>query len=430
MTKFQSRWTRSVAAAALTLGMAGFAVAPAAAQGKKDKKEAAAPKQSVSKAFMPHAQKAQKALEAKDFATVDAAIAEGASSASEPYDKYLLGFFTLQSGLAAADEAKQARGVEAMVESGGAPAAELPKFQFFAGQFAYKAKDYAKAARYFGAARASGYAQPSLPAMYIDALFKANQASTALTETEALIAAETAAGRRPSETLYVAPAQHFQAAGNKAEMINWIIRRAAAYPDAKVWNSTIMLYLQNTTNDKDMTLDALRLLRAANAMSKRVEYVEYAALASELGLPGETVSLIDAGRTAGTVAKTDSFFNDIYGRQQPQIAADRGALARDEASAKTAANGVRARSTGDALLSYGEYARAAAMYELALSKGGVDANVVRTRLGMVQAMQGNPAAIATLDAVTGPRKQLANLWKAWAQRGSALPAATAAAPAG
>jgi hypothetical protein len=65
---------------------------------------------------------------------------------------------------------------------------------------------------------------------------------------------------------------------------------------------------------------------------------------------------------------------------------------------------------------YGQLAEAAAMYRLALSKGGVDADTVQIRLGMVLAKSGDKAgAQAAFQAVAGPgpRKAIAQYWLIW-----------------
>ena len=100
-----------------------------------------------------------------------------------------------------------------------------------------------------------------------------------------------------------------------------------------------------------------------------------------------------------------------------------GAAAADKASlpglakdAAKAANGKLALSTGDAMYGYGQYADAAAMYKLALSKGGIDADTANLRLGMVLAKSGDKVgAEAAFKAVAGPgaRKTLARYWLIW-----------------
>jgi hypothetical protein len=68
----------------------------------------------------------------------------------------------------------------------------------------------------------------------------------------------------------------------------------------------------------------------------------------------------------------------------------------------------------DVYAGYRDYAKAADLYRVALQKGGVDANLVNTRLGIALAMGGQRAdAEAAFGKVAGVRAPLANLWRAW-----------------
>ena len=68
----------------------------------------------------------------------------------------------------------------------------------------------------------------------------------------------------------------------------------------------------------------------------------------------------------------------------------------------------------DGHLSYGEYAKAVTLYRSALTKTGVDADTVNTRLGISLAMSGDKeGARAAFQAVKGPRAEIAALWIAY-----------------
>ena len=97
-----------------------------------------------------------------------------------------------------------------------------------------------------------------------------------------------------------------------------------------------------------------------------------------------------------------------------RIAEDRASLAGVDTKARAAANGTLAMKTAAAYFGYGDYAKAVDLYRVALQKGGVDANVVNTRLGIALALAGQKAEATTaLQAVTGTRADLAQLWLAW-----------------
>ena len=87
-------------------------------------------------------------------------------------------------------------------------------------------------------------------------------------------------------------------------------------------------------------------------------------------------------------------------------------------------------TAADAALSFGDYAQAAELYRLALSKGGVDTATANTRLGIALARSGDKVGAAqVLAQVTGPRAAAAKLWTAYTgQQGSLAQATPPAAP--
>ncbi len=94
-------------------------------------------------------------------------------------------------------------------------------------------------------------------------------------------------------------------------------------------------------------------------------------------------------------------------------AASLPSLEKDARAANATA--VTAVASGDAFLSYGEAAKAEALYQIALGKPGVDQGRALTRLGIAQTDQGKYAeAQATFAKITGPRKPIADLWSAYA----------------
>ncbi len=87
---------------------------------------------------------------------------------------------------------------------------------------------------------------------------------------------------------------------------------------------------------------------------------------------------------------------------------------------------VTVSGAADAFLSYGDAAKAEALYAIAMNKPGADAARLLTRQGIAQLDQGNlTGAQATFARVpAGPRKYIAQLWGLYAvQKASPAPAA-------
>ena len=421
-TRFRPMTATALAA---VLGCALIATATPAAAKEKPKKEEAAqgPKVSPSKAFMPAVKKMGDATKAKDAAALQAALAEGQATATSNDDKYLMGFYTLQLGILNKDEATQSQGLEAALDSGLVPAADLGNYNFYSGRFAYVKKDYVKAATRFEAAKAAGSTDSSLPLLLMDSYLNSGRVDQGIALAKATIDAERAAGRVPSEELYVRPAKALQAAKRTDELLDMLTLRVRDYPQPAVWRNTLYILLQQAGADKELNLDILRLMRASGAMTDRGEYLEYAAMATEAGYPGEVVSLVQQGIANKVFTDRDERFSQILSSQTERAKADRPGLLAD--AGKPVANPKAARATADALVGIGEIAKAIPLYEAIAASDPI----AQYRLGVAQALSGqNDVALATLAKVQGNRARLAKLWTVYVQTKTA-PAAVAAAPA-
>ncbi len=417
----------SATAVAAVLGCALIVAAPAAAKEKPKKEEEQKGAQlKPSKEFSPALKKLTEAAKAKDMAALEAALAEGQASATSPDDKYLVSFYELQLGIGKSDKAIQGKALDGMLESGLTPPESLAAYNFFSGNFAYGDKDYAKAVKRLEAAKAAGSTEQGLPVLLMDSYLKLNQVDQGLAVAKDAIAAARAAGRVPSEELYVRPAGALQAAKRNGELLDMLAMRLEDYPQPVIWRNTLFILLQQEASDKVMNLDTFRLMRATKSMTQRPEYLEYAALATEAGYPSEAVAVIKEGQAANVIQTSDERFNTILESQEPRAKADAVALKADAAKPATAANPKLARQTADGLIGIGDYATAISLYEKAAAGGDP---LAQYRLGVAQALAGQKdAAIASFAKVQGDRARLANLWTIHLSA-KAPAAAAAAAPA-
>ncbi|WP_263588612.1 tetratricopeptide repeat protein [Sphingopyxis sp. GC21] len=417
----------SATAVAAVLGCALIVAAPAAAKEKPKKEEEQKGAQlKPSKEFSPALKKLTEAAKAKDMAALEAALAEGQASATSPDDKYLVSFYELQLGIGKTDKAIQGKALDGMLESGLTPPESLAAYNFFSGNFAYGDKDYAKAVKRLEAAKAAGSTEQGLSVLLMDSYLKLNQVDQGLAVAKEAIAAARAAGRVPSEELYVRPAGALQAAKRNGELLDMLAMRLQDYPQPVIWRNTLFILLQQEASDKVMNLDTFRLMRATKSMTQRPEYLEYAALATEAGYPSEAVAVIKEGQAANVIQTSDERFNTILESQEPRAKADAVALKADAAKPATAANPKLARQTADGLVGIGDYATAISLYEKAAAGGDP---LAQYRLGVAQALAGQKdAAIASFAKVQGDRARLAKLWTIHLSA-TAPAAAAAAAPA-
>ncbi|AGH49029.1 MULTISPECIES: hypothetical protein [Sphingomonas] len=403
----------------LALALSGVAVVgvqPALAA-KKEKEQAGKPQ------LTPAVREAVAATQAaigpdrnapKDIATAVAKAGEARSAAQTPDDKFYAGSVSYDVGLAQKDKTLQAQALDLMLESGKVPAASLGNFWVVRGRLAYESKDYARAEQAFDQATKAGDSSTESYALLVESKDKLGKPAEALAVLQEAINKAQAAGQPLPEAYY----QRGVAIGYKAKLGPQVadITQAwlKAYPSQDNWRDSLITYRDLNKIDADQELDLMRLMRTAKALKGESDYYTYAE-AVYLKFPGEGKAVIDEGVAAGMLKLTPNsnikLFSDTA---NSRVAADKADLAGAAASAAKAANGVAARATADSYLGYGEYAKAAELYKVALQKGGVDANVVNTRLGMALARAGQKEeAKQVFSQITGPRQGLAKYWLIW-----------------
>jgi tetratricopeptide (TPR) repeat protein len=406
-----------------TLALVGALVlaAPAGAQRKsKGKEEGSAPKLQLSKEVQPLLAQAQKAQTDKDFAGSVALLAQAdAIPTKTTDDSYMIGMLRINAGLGTQDNALVEKGIEQALATGRVAVEDQPKFIRNLGSLALQRNDYQKALaefdRYLQLVPTDATVMVEVAELHRRAK---NNAKAVEMMTQAIAVQEKNTGAKADESWYrraLAVAYDSNMAGETVKASEALVK---AYPSGQNWRDVVLIFRESNRLDDQTNLDALRLQRAASGLAGERDYYEYAETASMRGLPGESKAVIDAGVAAGALNLGKPVIKELNTKVSGEIKADRAGLPQADKEAKAAANGRAALATGDAHLGYGEYAQAAELYRLALQKGGVDANVVNTRLGIALARSGDKAgAAAALNAVTAqPRAQLARFWLIWAEQ--------------
>jgi hypothetical protein len=176
---------------------------------------------------------------------------------------------------------------------------------------------------------------------------------------------------------------------------------------------------------KEESLDLGRLFLRTGALDTDPKYtsrefIEYIQAADPRRLPGEVQKVAELGIAKGALLTSDPFVTDSLTQAKGRVAADKASLAALEKDGRASPNGKSAVATADAYLSYGEDAKAEEMYQIALTKGGIDTDRALTRLGIAQVDLGKTAeAQATFAKVGGVRAPLAKLWSVYASKKTA-----------
>ena len=451
-------FARTALGLALAMGVAAGGVS-APAMAKEKEKKAEAPKITLSKGFMPAYQATKTALDAaakrpdvvagREAATAaenayrsaqgkaardaarakyDAAIAalgtvvaaenqavENAfTAATTPDDKFVAGQLGLTLGQLSLDKKMQRRGLQSLVDSGKVAAADAAKFNYYIGGLAFDSRDYAGARAAFQAAIAGGYTEGGIDGLLADSYFNDNQVAEGLKVLNAAIAKRGAAA--PEDWIRKGIVVSYKAK-LAPEAVAFSNKLVEGYPNKENWALAIAVIRDMSQFQNQEQLDLMRLMDRTASWSEARDYFEYIQAADPRRLPAEALKVIDLGIASGKLQASDVSVSDARNIASGRIAADKASLVGLERDARAASgSAATAMAGGDAYLSYGDAAKAEALYQIALSKPGVDAPRVLTRLGIAQTDLGKTAeAQATFAKVTGLRAPIAALWSAYAK---------------
>lgn len=406
----------AVSALLLGVGAATFAT-PAFAREKKTEEASKGPKLSAEvRKQLVDAQTKQKA---GDNAGALAALrlAEQAPNRT-PDDNYYIANLKIGIGQATKDNAVIKEGLEGALASGQATPEQQITFNRVLGDLAVNAKDYPTATRYYQAVL---QAKPedtevanNLARLAFDNRALAPQARIAAIRTATELSEKQ--GKKPEEFLYQARLQVAFDAKLQSEIEPAAKALIAAYPSPKNWESAIYAFRGGHKLDDQTDLDTYRLQRAVGAMTGEGQYLDYAQSAQMRGLPAESRAVLNEGVAKKVVDPSKPNYQELSRiATTAKVTADRASLAPLDRQSRTSPTGKLANATADGYFSHGEYAKAAELYRIALTKGGIDTARTNTRLGIALAMSGDKAgAESAFKAVSGsPRADLAQYWLIW-----------------
>ena len=354
--------------------------------------------------------------------------------ANSPDEKIAAGGLIFNSGLKLQDKDLQLAGMELMLASGKVPIDQVARYNFIAYQLSNGAEDYPKARKYLQQAIDTNFSTETISAADLqiamaENYFSANELREGLAYLKNAIETRTAQGQDVQEQWYrrgLTVAYNNEVTPEVYEFTSlWI----EAFPSSANWRDAVNLTRNLGSYEPQQLLDLLRLAKATDALQDKNDYILYIEAADARRLPQEVKSLIETAYARDAVSRDDIYVADSLSTANGRIASDRADLPSLERDANAASAGLRTVvAAAGAFYSYGEYAKAARLYEKALSLPGVNAAEATTRLGMSQVGLGDFAAAQTTFAkVSGARAPIAMLWSAYASE-KAGPSASASAP--
>lgn len=389
----------------------GDPAVPAAAGGLDPK--------NISKPVRPFLIEAQKLEGAGDaagaLAQIRLAEATGALNATDS-------FYIAQAKLGLGNKLKDNKVLEEAIKASSTsdflPAADKPKYVRNLAALALQRDDYAAATGYYEqlATMTPGEADVFTNLAVLYSRQKQNpQAIAALTKA---IAASKAAGKVPEEALYRTQLKIAVDSKLAAQTQAASIDLVTAYPNPVNWRDALLTYRDTVKMDDQSNLDIFRLMQTAGALNGERDYAEYVETAISKGLPGEAKTVLAEGIAKGMLSNSKPYVGEFNKSINKSLVADKASLPGLDKEARAAATGKPALGLADAYYGYGEFGKAADLYRVALTKGGVDAATANLRLGAALAKAGDKVgAMTVLATVKGsPREVIAGYWTIWVAR--------------
>jgi tetratricopeptide (TPR) repeat protein len=355
----------------------------------------------------------QTAVNKNDVANIPAKVAAAQAVASTKEDHYLIGELQLKAAVASKDNNAILAAIDAIASSGYEDPAKVARLYGIVGSSFNDAKQPAQAIAAYQKALALDPQDSDVLIVLGEAQAEQGQAPAAVGSFERAIQIQSAAGQKPQEALYKTALK--TAYDAKLPSTFDIARQwVAAYPTPASWHDAIAVYRNMSHPDEEGTLDLLRLLQAAGAMTGPGDYALFAEAAADQSNFNEAQAVLDAGIAAHQVDPSNAQFRDIVAGLKGKPKASPADLA---AAIKMSPSAVNLLHIGDRYYGMGDFAHASDIYRQVLSAPGADRDVANLHLGMALARAGDKAgATAAFNAVSGPRADIAKFWLAYLQQ--------------
>lgn len=411
---------------ALVLGGASVvATAPAGAQKKKGGAAAAnASKIDLTKEERAALLPVQTAVTAKDWAAAQAALPAASAAVTSPGGRYAVGRFQLEIGTGTNNAAMQGVGIDNLLASGQVQASQLPTLYRNQASLADKAGNKAKAEAAFAKVVELTPNDPEALISLAQIKSELKKPAESVQLITRAIELQRASGQPVKESWYkYALKLAFDGRSNPAlrEASQKLSRDlVTAYPTQENWRDSVLIFRDTNNLDAAADLDVLRFMRASGSLAGERDWYDLADGLVKAGNYAEAKAVLDDGAAKRMLDSKKPYFTDLSRLINARMAGDRASLNGEESKAMAASTGANALKIGDAFYGYGEHGKAITLYRAALTKGGVDSNLVNTRLAMALLASGDRAGAETaFRALTGPRQNLGAFWLAWlARRGA------------
>ncbi len=331
-----------------------------------------------------------------------------------PYENLLIEQLRGSAALAAGDNATAIKSFESVLASGKVTGKQqLQMVQAIAVGY-YKLKEYANAAKWTQRYFKEGGGDPAMRTVLLQSYFLSNDCAAVSRMLGG--SGEENGGRKPSEEELQILANCYLKERDTGGYVAAIERLVLYYPKKEYWTDLLARVQKKPGFSDRLSVHVYRLRFATGNFASANDYMEFAQLALQEGLPAEAKIVIDKGYASGALGKGAEAARENRLRElvQKTLADAQKNRASAENEAKAAHDGNDLVKLGAESVYEGNADQGLAMMEQGIKKGGLrrpeDAKLL---LGEAQLHAGHRnRAVQTLKSVHGNdgAADIARLW--------------------
>jgi tetratricopeptide (TPR) repeat protein len=420
---------RLLAALILGAAVAAVAVLPAPAV-------AADQKQTNSPKLGPPLKAAQEDIKNKKYSEAITKLKEAEGiSGKTPYDQHVINEMLSFSYIKTQNYAEAAKTMEAELDDGFTPAADVPQKVKALAEINYQLKNYDKAIDFGNRAIKGGFADETIRTIVGQSYYLKGDWKNTIKYEEGIVDTQIKAGQTPSNESLMLIYSACTKLQDEACQTRAMEKVVTYYPKPESWAQLLYQVRKDTSSNEGDLFQTYRLMLDTDVMKDPTDYTEMAELALDAGSPGEAQHVLEtaASKNVFTDQRSKERSQRLLESAKKRATADQAVLPKLEKEADAATTGDKNVAVGRAYYGYGQYDKAIDQLSKGLTKGGVKNEAdSRLTLGIAQLKGGHKDdAVKTFKSVKGDPalERLANLWTLRAKPAAAT-AAQASKPNG
>lgn len=394
---------RPLAAAAIVAVALAGAAPPVLAQAQSVRPEVGKPLQAASALI-----KQRKGREA----LAEIAKAEAVSGRT-PYENQVIAQMKAAAASAAGDADATIRANEALLESGKVSGREATTLVQAVAVAYYNKKDYANAAKWTQRYFKEGGNDPAMRTVLLQSYYLGNNCG----EVSKMLGPITEeGGKRATEEELQILANCYLRQNDTGGYVSAIEKLVVLYPKKQYWTDLLARVQKKPGFSDRLGVHVFRLKLATGNISSAADYMEFAQLALQQGVPGEAKQILDKGYAAGVLGKGDEAarqqrLRDLVNKSLDESQKKR---AEDEKEALAAKDGNALVNVGLNYVYEGKADQGFKLIDQGIKKGGLKRpEDAKLRYGEAQLQAGRrESGVRTLREVKGNdgAADIARLW--------------------